>query len=429
MLEDDALAEEAYEVISVGIAADHAWRLALDVEIEGYRTAEDEYFRARAADIIDIRDRVLAHLSGADTVAKITGGSIVAADDITPSAFLAADWTRGGRHRARRRLTFLACGDAGARARGAHGGRAWPAVVERAATGAGPGRRRCRHRDLRSRARNASPVRAPHRRCERRARLPWRPAALSLRARPMAGGSAVLLNVATPEDLAGPRSRDLRRYRSGAHGIPVRGVLTACRTRTRQYAVYRRILDWAEGRPVTIRTLDAGGDKPIAGLTVDGESNPFLGLRGIRLSLARPEIFRVQLRALCRAAVHGPLKIMLPMIAVPSELDRAGTMLDAECRGPRGGRDCVHPSAARYHGRGSGGSALRRGFRRGVLFDRLERPDPVHHGRRARRRRRRRSQRYRKSGGVGADRRAPWRLDASAASRSRSAATLRPIPA
>jgi len=81
---------------------------------------------------------------------------------------------------------------------------------------------------------------------------------------------------------------------------------------------------------VTIRTLDAGGDKPIAGLTVDGESNPFLGLRGIRLSLARPEVFRVQLRALARAAVHGVLKVMLPMIAVPSELDRAGVMLDAE---------------------------------------------------------------------------------------------------
>src|SRR3954454_12987995 len=96
MLEDDALADAAYEVISVGIAADHAWRLALDAEIAGYRSAEDEYFRARAADIIDIRDRVLAHLSGVDTVARIAGGAIVAADDITPSAFLAADWTRGG---------------------------------------------------------------------------------------------------------------------------------------------------------------------------------------------------------------------------------------------------------------------------------------------------------------------------------------------
>ena len=95
---------------------------------------------------------------------------------------------------------------------------------------------------------------------------------------------------------------------------------------------------------MTIRTLDAGGDKPIAGLTVDGESNPFLGLRGIRLSLARPEVFRVQLRALARAAVHGVLKVMLPMIAVPSELDRAGVMLDAEVAALRAkGIACARP--------------------------------------------------------------------------------------
>ena len=65
-----------------------------------------------------------------------------------------------------------------------------------------------------------------------------------------------------------------------------------------QYRAYRRLLEWAGEKPVTIRTLDAGGDKPIAGLTPDDETNPFLGVRGIRLSLARPEVFRVQLRAL-----------------------------------------------------------------------------------------------------------------------------------
>ena len=54
-----------------------------------------------------------------------------------------------------------------------------------------------------------------------------------------------------------------------------------------------------------IRTLDAGGDKPIAGLTPAGESNPFLGVRGLRLSLARPDVFTVQLRALARAAAAG----------------------------------------------------------------------------------------------------------------------------
>jgi phosphotransferase system enzyme I (PtsI) len=95
-----------------------------------------------------------------------------------------------------------------------------------------------------------------------------------------------------------------------------------------QYRIYRRIIEWAAGRPVIVRTLDAGGDKPIAGLTVDGERNPFLGLRGLRLSLARPEIFRIQLRALARAAALGDLRIMLPMVSEPRELDMARAMLE-----------------------------------------------------------------------------------------------------
>jgi phosphotransferase system enzyme I (PtsI) len=67
--------------------------------------------------------------------------------------------------------------------------------------------------------------------------------------------------------------------------------------------------------------LDAGGDKPIAGLTPERESNPFLGLRGLRLSLAWPEIFTVQLRALARAAVAGNLKVMAPMVSTPAEFE------------------------------------------------------------------------------------------------------------
>jgi phosphotransferase system enzyme I (PtsI) len=89
----------------------------------------------------------------------------------------------------------------------------------------------------------------------------------------------------------------------------------------RQYQAYTEILQWARGRPVIIRTLDAGGDKPIAGLMPGGESNPFLGLRGLRLSLARPEIFTVQLRALARAAVGANLKVMAPMVSTPAEFE------------------------------------------------------------------------------------------------------------
>ena len=80
-----------------------------------------------------------------------------------------------------------------------------------------------------------------------------------------------------------------------------------------QYQTYCRILEWAAGRPVTVRTLDIGGDKPIAGLTFEGEQSPFLGVRGIRLFLHHPYVFRTQLRALARAANHGDLKVMPPM--------------------------------------------------------------------------------------------------------------------
>jgi phosphotransferase system enzyme I (PtsI) len=93
-----------------------------------------------------------------------------------------------------------------------------------------------------------------------------------------------------------------------------------------QYRAYRALLEWAEDRPVTVRTLDIGGDKPVAGLTPIGEKNPFLGLRGVRLTLARPDVFRVQLRALARAAVHGNLKVMLPMVTVPEEIGRSAAL-------------------------------------------------------------------------------------------------------
>ncbi len=96
-----------------------------------------------------------------------------------------------------------------------------------------------------------------------------------------------------------------------------------------QYRAYRKVLEWAGGKPVTIRTVDAGGDKPVAGYTVE-EDNPFLGLRGIRLSLARPEIFRVQIRALLRAAVHGELHVMFPMVAVADEYQRAAGLFAEE---------------------------------------------------------------------------------------------------
>ncbi|RAZ88424.1 phosphoenolpyruvate--protein phosphotransferase [Mesorhizobium hawassense] len=82
--------------------------------------------------------------------------------------------------------------------------------------------------------------------------------------------------------------------------------------------------------PVIVRTLDIGGDKPIAGIEFPDEENPFLGWRGIRMCLDRPDIFKRQLRALLRAAVHGNIKVMLPMVSEISEVTRTRALVE-EC--------------------------------------------------------------------------------------------------
>lgn len=323
MLEDDALSEGAFVAIEQGAAADLAWRQALDGEIESYRAADDEYFRARSADLEDIRDTVLDHLSGEGSALSVPPGSVLVARDLPPSRFLGIDWSQGG-------AILLSEGSPTshvamlARARGvpmiigmgrlpAHDatavivdGASGEAFVEPSATTREAFRKR---------------QQADQEKSGRAAVVATKPAIT-------ADGTPItmLINIAGLDDLKGldPALCDgiglVRTEFLFGEGPDLPNEDT-------QYHVYRQMIEWAKGRPVTIRTLDAGGDKPIRGLTIDGESNPFLGVRGIRLSLARPEIFRVQLRALLRAAVHGPLKIMLPMITVPSELEAVRMMV------------------------------------------------------------------------------------------------------
>jgi phosphotransferase system enzyme I (PtsI) len=93
-------------------------------------------------------------------------------------------------------------------------------------------------------------------------------------------------------------------------------------TEEEQLAAYTSVLAAMGERSVTIRTLDLGGDKVMPGFQMTADSNPLLGWRAIRFCLARPEIFRTQLRALLRASVHGSLRIMFPLISGPREVDR-----------------------------------------------------------------------------------------------------------
>ena len=98
-------------------------------------------------------------------------------------------------------------------------------------------------------------------------------------------------------------------------------------TEENQFNAYKRVLETMRGKPVTIRTLDAGGDKIISTLEVQHstseEKNPLMGLRAIRLTLANPQILRTQFRALYRASVFGNLKIMLPLITSVEQVKEA----------------------------------------------------------------------------------------------------------
>jgi phosphotransferase system enzyme I (PtsI) len=325
LLEDDALSAPAFAAIAGGTPADIAWRDALDEEIAGYRAGEDESFRARATDLADLRDRVLGHLRGSSIAADVRLGSIVVAADLPPSRFLAIDWQAGG-------AVLLSEGSRNshvamlARARGV------PMIV---GLGIDPGHLAgealvdgtCGELVL-------DPAPATRTAFEARRRLHEIDAAKagSRIGEPAvtANGVAVAvhLNVAAPEELA-----SLSPAICDGIGLVRTEFLfagAALPDEETQYGVYRGLAEWAAGKPVTIRTLDAGGDKPIAGLTATGESNPFLGVRGIRLSLAHTEVFAVQLRALARAACHGAVRIMLPMVTVPEELEATRALLERE---------------------------------------------------------------------------------------------------
>jgi phosphotransferase system enzyme I (PtsI) len=99
-------------------------------------------------------------------------------------------------------------------------------------------------------------------------------------------------------------------------------------TEQEQYEAYREVTVRMAGRPVIFRSMDLGGDKVASYLGMTHETNPFLGLRGIRLALASPEMFRTQMRAIYRASAHGKIRLMFPMVSSVEELLRTLELRD-----------------------------------------------------------------------------------------------------
>ncbi|MBC1406989.1 phosphoenolpyruvate--protein phosphotransferase [Listeria innocua] len=133
-------------------------------------------------------------------------------------------------------------------------------------------------------------------------------------------------NIGTPNDLEGVISNGgeaVGLYRTeflymGRDNFP---------TEEEQFEAYKAVVSGMDGKSVVVRTLDIGGDKTLPYLELPEEMNPFLGFRAIRLCFANEELFRTQLRALLRASVYGNLKIMFPMIATVNEFRQARDIL------------------------------------------------------------------------------------------------------
>ena len=102
-------------------------------------------------------------------------------------------------------------------------------------------------------------------------------------------------------------------------------------TEDEQYQAYRIVAEKMKGKPVTIRTMDIGGDKELPYMNLPKEMNPFLGYRAIRISLEQQDMFKTQLRAILRASSYGQIKIMYPMITSVNEIRKANEIL-AECK-------------------------------------------------------------------------------------------------
>jgi len=329
ILDDPDLFDRVRAEIADQRSAAEAWQAAVDERATQLAGLSDALLAERATDVRDVGERVLRAMAGdaAQAPALPESPFILVANDLTPSETAALDPARvlgfctavGGpnAHTAilARALGLPAVVSAGARVLDLPN--QTPVVLD-GQTGT-----------LTIAPDAAEIARA---RAEMHAFQSRRVAAAAA-----AGDPAITLDGHRVEIVANIASVEDAR-RAGASGAEGVGLLrteflflerTEAPTEDEQFAIYRDIALALDGRPVIVRTLDIGGDKPLPYLDLPAEENPFLGERGIRLCLAHPELLKQQLRAILRAAAFGPLRIMFPMIADIAEVRAVRAMVDA----------------------------------------------------------------------------------------------------
>jgi len=329
-LEDPELLAEARAAIAGGASAPAAWQGAAEGRAMALAGMGDALLAARAIDLKDVSRRVLRQLvGGSSEVAPLPQNAVVAAEDLTPSETANLDpakvvgmVTAAGGPTAHTAILARAMGIPAVVAAGhrvldlpdgttvvldGDHGYLLPDPDEMALTAARAAM--ARGKDRAAAARGAA----------------FRPAVTQDGHR-----IEVAANVRKPEEA-------LDAVAAGAEGT---GLVRSeflfhdradAPSEEEQFELYRQLAEGFGGLPVVLRTLDAGGDKPLRFVTHPVEANPFLGLRGIRLSLAeRAVLFRPQVRAALRAARFGDIKLMLPMIDGLEDLRAARAFIEQE---------------------------------------------------------------------------------------------------
>jgi phosphocarrier protein FPr len=321
LLDDEALVGAARAQVEAGAAAEGAWYDATRQTAEAWRALDDELLRERAADVEDVGRRVLAALQGRAAHASIAEECVLVASELTPADAAAID---------RNLVDGIAAARGTATAHAAILARALgiPAVVGLGSSvlaiaegtpvlldGGGGTVLVAPSGEAVDRARREREQIAERRSLARR------------HARePAITRDGTTIEVAANLGGAGGAASAVE---LGADGV---GLLRteflfldrqAIPAEDEQAEAIAEIARALKGRPLIVRTLDVGADKPLPAVPMAPEQNPFLGRRGIRLSLDHRELLAAQLRAVLRVAAEYPLKVMFPMVATAAELEAA----------------------------------------------------------------------------------------------------------
>lgn len=315
------------KIADEAVNAEYALHEVSSMFVTLFEGMDDEYMSARASDIKDVTNRILAHLLGVHipNPSNINEQVIIVANDLTPSETAQLD----------RNYVLGFITDIGGRT--SHSAIMARSLEIPAVVGAGTATTTIQNGDWlivdglsgQVLVNPTADVIADYQEKAQSYRTQQAEWVTLVNEQTMSKDGVhieLAANIGSPSDLDGV-------LRHGAEGIGLYRTEFLYMGRENlpsedeQFTAYKTVIEGMKGKPVVIRTLDIGGDKHLPYLPLQEEMNPFLGHRAIRLCLDQQELFRTQLRALLRASVYGNLKIMFPMIATIQEFREAKAIL------------------------------------------------------------------------------------------------------